>query len=123
MRHLLVLVLLAACKDKPARKPDPQRFAAMTSEVKCEATVPRVIPCIDELIVQQVAKVDREMAAAIDKDLRGTKNDDDDGSAEMHRVNCRASKSYADAVFACWEQPDCRAFAVCVVEKDVGPPP
>jgi hypothetical protein len=126
VRTLLALLLVTtACGDKPS-PPDPKQFATMSEEAKCEAVLPRAKKCQDELMAQQfeslmdpVSEADKQVAAEMTKELREEKSFSDEAEA-LHRNNCAASESYPDAVVACWAEPDCKAFAACVIKKDTG---
>ncbi|MEO7096616.1 MAG: hypothetical protein ABI175_25385 [Polyangiales bacterium] len=125
MRTLLVLALVtAACSDKPAA-PDPKAFAAMSEDAKCDAAFPRAKRCVDELMAQQfeslvepgASEADRKVATEMANEIRKEKSFADEADA-LHRTSCAASPTYADAVVACWPEPDCKAFATCVIKKD-----
>jgi hypothetical protein len=127
MRRLVMLVVTASCNTKPTA-PDPAKFAAMDETAKCEATVPRTRECMDEVLLAQLASlqgtgIDKEGIDAISADWRAKEKADADEASVLHRTSCQASPRYADAVFACWAQPDCKRLAKCVMEKDAGVTP
>lgn len=123
--QLVAIALLAttACGCKPPA-PDPKQFAAMNEDAKCEATLPRAKKCVDELMAQQFESLmdpgsgaDKQDAAEMAKELRKDESFSDEAEA-IHHTNCAASTTYADAVVACWAEPDCKAFATCVIRND-----
>lgn len=130
MHTLLALLLVAtACSDKPAA-PDPKEFAALDGERKCEATLPRAKKCVDEMMAQELESLldpgagggDKEVATAVAKEMREVQSFSDEAE-RLHQIHCTASDGYADAVVACWAEPDCKAFATCVMKKDTWRPP
>ncbi len=123
MRFCVMLLLVTACSDKPSA-PDPKQFAALGEEAKCAATLPRAKRCIDELMAQQIERLmqpaseaDKQATQQLAKEMRQETSASDEAE-KVHETNCAASEHYADAVVACWAEPDCRAFAACVIEKD-----
>jgi hypothetical protein len=129
--RLLFLVVTASCWATPAPapaparspapdlKPDPTKFAAMTEDAKCKATAPRARACVDDLIAAQFAQAggDQETTEGLSEVLHRDESSKDE-AADVHRITCLGSPTYADAVFACWAKPDCKTFVQCVVEKD-----
>ncbi len=120
--RLLVLVLAlapaTACSDKP-KAPDAKAFAAMSAEDKCEATLPRGKKCQGALLALDLERISGDGSSALSaEDNAKLHEEPEDKEAEgMHRLQCNASRTYADAVLACWDRADCQAFAACVVTK------
>jgi hypothetical protein len=128
MRAVLALLLVtAACSDKPPAAPDPKAFAAMGEEAKCEATLPRAKKCVDELMAQQfedlvdpsASAADKQVSAQVAKEIRAESSFSDEAD-KLHHVNCAASATYPDAVVACWAETDCKTFSACVIKREHG---
>jgi hypothetical protein len=118
----LLLAMLAAC-DKLPPAPEAAAFAAMSSQAKCEATLPRAKRCVDELLVAEVDSLnpggDPAFTDALREGMDKSPTYSDDAEA-MHRTSCLASRdgSYTRGILRCWDTTPCRAFAECVYKTE-----
>src|SRR5258706_15901218 len=121
LRPLAVLLLAAACSDKP---PDLAKFKAMSEADQCEAAAPRATRCIDDLLVADIKAVglDKELRGKLVKDVRTTHSTPDERKA-MHEIQCLSGPAYTNAVVACWTIEPCKEFAECVVREESKAPP
>jgi hypothetical protein len=119
-RALAVVLLLCACDKMPAR-PSEASFRAASPTEKCRLTAPRAMRCTDELMVAELRSLaggdDGGLADAVAEDLEKdpkptTKKD----RRVMHEHMCLGGPTYADAVFDCWSEASCKAFAQCVMK-------
>jgi hypothetical protein len=126
-RALAVVLLLGACGDKLPARPNEASFRAAGPTEKCKLTAPRAMRCADELMVAELRSLaggdDGGLADAVAEDLKKdpkptTKKD----RRVMHEHMCLGGPSYADAVFACWSEASCNAFAQCVMNPAAPPP-
>ena len=104
MRALILLTLLGACAPKSNPTDDPV----------CEETLARAQPCMDELVLADVA--DPAQRAKLEREMRSEPAPSDD-TAQMHRMFCGKKPGYPAAVKACSEQTTCAAFAACVLKR------
>lgn len=125
MRSLSIVLVLAACSDKLPDPPSASDFAAMTEGQQCEATAPRAMRCIDELMVAATRQLisdsqeSNELATQLEKDFAREQLDSRERRA-IHETNCHSmpAAGYQKAVVACWNEPDCKRFASCVYKPD-----
>lgn len=101
---LALLLVLAACSAKSNPSDDPV----------CEETLARATPCMDDLVLADVA--DPEMRAKLEREMRSEPAPSDD-TAQMHRMFCGKKPGYMAAVKACATETSCSAFARCVLGR------
>ncbi len=104
MRILLLSALLVGCSAKSNPTDDPV----------CEETLARAQPCMDELVLADVA--DPERRAKLEAEMRSEPAPADD-TAQMHRMFCGKKPGYTAAVKACASETSCSAFAACVLKR------
>ena len=123
LRPLAVLLLAAACSDKPA-PPDLAKFKAMSEDDQCEAAAPRATRCMDDLLVADIKAVglDKDLKGELVKEVRTTPSTPDERKT-MHKVQCMSDPAYANAVVACWTIEPCKEFVECVVREESKAPP
>lgn len=117
MRWLSLLVLVAACKDKLPDPPSASAFAAMTAQQQCDATAPRAVRCIDELMLAAVREMTGDAeAASIEKGWAEQPDLLPEQARYAHDGQCEQARHgrYMKAVVTCWNEPDCKRFASCV---------
>ena len=126
-RALAVVLLLAACSDKMPGRPDEASFRAAAPSEKCRLTEPRATRCSDELLVADLRSLagsdDGGLADAVAEDLhKDSRPTTAKARRAMHQNMCLAGGGYAEAVFACWSETSCKAFAACVMKSASSPP-
>src|SRR5262245_36128596 len=97
--------------------PDPQRYARMTPDERCEATAPRTRDCTSELIEYQLHTLAGGPYRDVEAAVRATPEVDADAALRVHETMClgnRERNAFPDAVVACWSAPSCSALADCV---------
>lgn len=120
MRKLVLVLALGACGSKQLpTAPDPKAFAAMTEEQKCDATTPRGSQCADEILAMLAAQLSPDLGKQIAEDFEKGDRATGKEAEQLHLNACHGDPdgSYADAVFACWAEPDCKALTACIDKR------
>lgn len=130
-RNLLLLVL-AACGTKPASPapiansahssaPARDQYAALDDDGRCHAMMPRAVPCIDQLMREEMVATGMAGSDAdymMDKVAK--KPADAETNEKVWTTMCVADvkpRSTPDAVYACWDSADCATLAKCVAQR------
>jgi hypothetical protein len=110
--ELAVLAIFAGC-SKPD-PPSPQTFESADDFERCLLTEPRGARCIQEVQVSTLRAAGLEDVA---EELSGTKATRGGSAREAFLAWCHGVPAIAEAVFACWAESGCGAFADCVVGR------
>lgn len=121
MRAIIAIAIaLAACGDGLPSRPDEAKFHASSMTERCRLTAARAIMCTDELIVAELRAIDGgggELADVVEQDITADNRlpkQSRKQNIEVHKTSCLANPGYAEAVFRCWSQANCKQFATCV---------
>ena len=118
MRRALILVGLvvgiAACESGNSWPEKAPSVEGMTETQACDAVRKRVYPCVDEVLVSDMAKTMEITVAEAEEIVKEHSRNSAKAVVDLTRNMCFGDPRFAASVAACWDAKDCKAFASCV---------